>query len=239
MSTQQNANIRVRKSSARGHADHGWLNTYHTFSFADYYDPAHMGFRSLRVINDDTVAPGSGFGTHPHQDMEIISYVVQGALEHRDSMGNGSVIEAGHVQRMSAGTGILHSEFNPSQKEPVHFYQIWIEPKQYGLEPSYEETRVGDIKSQGGLKLLAGPEKHLGNVNIHQDALLYLGQLQKGEVLSHQTLQKRGIWIHVIDGHITVAGEPLAKGDSIRIENIAPINLAAQSTVEFLLFDLK
>src|ERR1051326_988262 len=166
--------IRVRKAAERGHFDHGWLDTHHTFAFGDYYDPAHMGFRSLRVINDDRVHPGQGFGMHGHRDMEIVTYVLEGALEHKDSMGNGSVLKAGELQRMTAGTGVRHSEFNPSAREPVHLYQIWLLPERRGLEPGYEERRFDQEEKRNRLRLVASPEGRLDSLKIHQDADLYL-----------------------------------------------------------------
>ena len=169
--------INLRKSLDRGHADHGWLNTYHTFSFADYHDPAHMGFRSLRVINEDRVAPGMGFGTHGHRDMEIISYVLEGALQHKDSLGNGSVLHPGEFQRISAGTGVRHSEFNPSATEPVHFYQIWLLPERIGIQPSYEQKLFTDGEKSGRLRLVASPDGAQGSLAIHQDARVYLATL--------------------------------------------------------------
>ena len=169
--------IQVRKAAERGHFDHGWLDTYHTFSFGDYYDPAHMGFRSLRVINDDRVQPGQGFGMHGHRDMEIVTYVLDGALQHKDSMGNGSIIRAGELQRMTAGTGVRHSEFNPSDKEWVHLYQIWLLPERKGLKPSYEELAVGEEEKRGRFRLVASPDGADGSLTIHQDARLYLASL--------------------------------------------------------------
>src|SRR6516164_11143998 len=173
--------IQVRKAVERGHFDHGWLNTYHTFSFADYYDPAQLGFRSLRVINDDRVAPGQGFGMHGHRDMEIVTYVLDGALEHRDSMGNGSVLRPGELQRMTAGTGIRHSEFNPSDREPVHLYQIWLLPERRGLQPGYEQKAFPEAERQGTLRLVASPTGERGSLTIRQDARLYLATLLDGE----------------------------------------------------------
>src|SRR2546421_11053824 len=169
--------ITIRPGNQRGHFDHGWLDTYHTFSFADYHDPAHMGFRALRVINEDRVDPGQGFGTHGHRDMEIVTYVLDGALEHRDSMGNGSILRAGELQRMTAGTGVRHSEFNPSDKESVHLYQIWLLPQRKGLEPSYEELALGEEQKRGRFRLVASPDGAEGGLTIHQDARLYLASV--------------------------------------------------------------
>ncbi len=228
--------IKIRKAADRGHADHGWLDSWHTFSFASYHDPDHMGFRTLRVINDDTVHGGKGFGTHPHRDMEILSYVIDGALEHKDSMGNGSVIRSGHVQRITAGTGIAHSEFNHSPDDPVHFLQIWIVPDRKGLEPSYAEA---DMSAAGrGMRLIASPAGTDGSIIIHQDARVYLGRMETGTELSHPTAAGRGIWVQVIAGEINVAGEDLAPGDGISVENLDRIPIEARSEAEFLLFDL-
>ncbi|MBZ0165351.1 MAG: pirin family protein [Candidatus Omnitrophica bacterium] len=230
------AKINIRKASDRGHADHGWLNSYHTFSFADYHDPQHMGFRSLRVINDDTVKGGMGFTKHQHRDMEIISYVIDGAMEHADSMGNGSVIRRGHVQRISAGKGIAHSEYNHSGSDPVHFLQIWIQPDRKGLEPSYEELPVA--AEGGGLRLIGSPEGKEGGVTIHQDARLYFGRMNAGATLAHNTAAGRGIWVQVIHGDVTVAGQTLSTGDGMSIENLEEVPIGADSQTEFLLFDL-
>jgi len=238
MSTKQQSIIKVRKADERGHANHGWLNSFHTFSFADYHDPQHMGFRSLRVINDDTVQPGKGFGEHAHRDMEIISYVIEGALEHKDSMGNGSVIKERNVQRISAGSGITHSEFNHSDKDPVHFLQIWIEPDEKGIKPSYEEISVNKIEHQNSLKLISSPDGQYDAMNIHQDSNIYIGRLKKNESVSHKTSQERGVWIQVIEGNIRVCDSDLAKGDGISIENSDQIEIDAQSQAEFLLLDL-
>src|SRR5437660_6566782 len=178
--------IRIRKAIERGHFDHGWLNTFHTFSFSDYYDPAHTGFRALRVINDDRVQPGQGFGMHGHQDMEIVTYVLEGALQHRDSLGNGSVLRAGQLQRMTAGTGVRHSEFNPSDKESVHLYQIWLLPQRKGLRPSYEELALDEDQKRGQFRLVASPDGADGSMTIHQDARLYLASLLPGEGIAHE-----------------------------------------------------
>jgi len=231
-------NIKVRPANERGHADHGWLNSFHTFSFADYQDPQHMGFRSLRVINDDTVQPGKGFGEHAHRDMEIISYVIEGALEHKDSMGNGSVIKEGNVQHISAGLGITHSEFNHSDKDPVHFLQIWIEPDKKGIQPFYNEISVKKDVNQNSLKRIGSPEGRDGGVAIHQDCHAYFGLLQKDETVSHKTSQERGIWIQVIKGELNINGINTHQGDGISIENEENINLSSTMDGEFLLFDL-
>src|SRR3954469_23823774 len=187
--------IRVRRAGERGHFDHGWLDTYHTFSFAGYYDPRHPGFRALRVINEDRVAPGRGFGTHPHEDMEIVTYVLSGALAHKDSLGTGSTIRPGELQRMTAGTGISHSEFNPSQTEPVHLYQIWLLPEREGLEPSYEQRAFSDDETRGRLRLVAARDGRDGALTIHQDAELYLGTLDEGRRISHPLRPGRHAWL--------------------------------------------
>jgi redox-sensitive bicupin YhaK (pirin superfamily) len=230
--------IRIHKAADRGHFDHGWLDTYHTFSFADYYDPAHMGFRSLRVINDDRVAPGRGFGMHGHQDMEIVTYVLDGALAHRDSMGNGSIIKAGELQRMTAGTGIRHSEFNPSDRDWVHLYQIWLLPQRKALTPSYEELSVGEEEKHGRFRLVASPEGADGSLTIHQDARLYLASLAPGEGVAHEIERGRAAWLQVLRGGVNVLGHDLAAGDGVAVteESAVPVQAAVPS--EVLLFDL-
>src|SRR3954471_19937482 len=201
--------IRIRQASQRGQADHGWLNSKHTFSFADYVDPAHMGFRSLRVINEDRVAPGMGFGTHPHRDMEIISYVLRGGLEHKDSIGTGSVIVPGDVQRMSAGTGVRHSEFNPSRTNAVHFLQIWIQPDRVGIEPSYEQKHFEPQEKRGRLRLIASADAREGSVTIHQDASVYAGLFDGDERAVHTLDADRRAYVHVVRGSIVVNDEKL------------------------------
>ena len=238
MTALQEPKINIRKANERGHADHGWLNSYHTFSFADYYDPRFMGFRTLRVINDDTVSPGQGFGAHAHHDMEIISYVISGALEHKDSMGNGSVIEPGNVQCISAGTGIKHSEFNHSKKENVHFLQIWIVPDRQGLKPSYQEAKIGRENNQV-LNLIGSPDGREKSALIHQDVFLYFGKMKMGEVQIYQTETQRGIWVQLIDGKIEVEAHALQPGDGISIESISKLNIKGIGSSQFLLFDLK
>ena len=230
--------IRVRTVSERAHANHGWLDTYHTFSFADYHDPKHMGFRSLRVINEDRVEAAQGFGTHPHRDMEIITYVLEGALEHKDSMGNGSVIRPGDVQRMSAGTGVLHSEFNASKTEPVHLLQIWIQPDSKGVAPGYEEKRVPREEISGKLKLLASPAKESGVVKLHQNARVYAAVLKKGEAASHDFEKGRGGWLQVARGFVELNQLPLSAGDGASIEDDPKISIRAKDDSEILLFDL-
>jgi len=230
--------IKVRKSDERGHASHGWLDTWHTFSFADYYDPEYMGFSSLRVINDDRIAAGAGFPTHPHRDMEIITYLLEGSLAHKDSMGNGSVIRPGDVQRMSAGTGIAHSEFNASDSEPIHLLQIWIQPNQKGLTPGYEQTTFSAAEKQGRLRLVASPDGRDGSVTIHQDAYLYAGLLNKGDHLSQTLAPGRSAYLHVARGEVELNGLHLNSGDGAAITEETNLDLATHSTAEILLFDL-
>jgi redox-sensitive bicupin YhaK (pirin superfamily) len=229
--------LTLRKSNDRGHADHGWLNSYHTFSFADYFDRKHMGFRALRVINEDRVSPGAGFGAHGHDNMEILSYVLSGALAHKDSMGHVETLRAGEFQRMSAGTGIVHSEYNGSDKEPVHFLQIWLKPGQHGLTPSYEQTALTDEQKLGKLVLLAAPEG--GVMKIHQDARVWIGQVEAGKQLTHTLDQGRGAWIHIVRGEATVNGNPVSSGDAIAVtdESAVAIQGVAPNT-EVLVFDL-
>lgn len=230
--------LTIRRSQERGHANHGWLDSYHTFSFANYYDPAHMGFRSLRVINEDWIAPERGFGTHPHRDMEIISYVLEGALEHKDSMGNGSIIRPGEVQRMSAGTGVTHSEFNPSSQEAAHLLQIWILPDTAGVEPSYEQKTFSAAEKTGQLRLIASRDGREGSVQIHQDANLYAAIVQPGETLTQDLNPDRGVWIQVAVGSVTVNGESLNAGDAAALTQETVLKLVGQSQAEVLVFDL-
>ena len=230
--------ISVRKAAERGHADHGWLDTWHTFSFSDYYDRRFMGFRVLRVINEDTVAPGRGFPTHGHRDMEIISYVLEGALEHRDSLGTGSVIRPGDVQRMSAGTGVRHSEFNASGTEPVHFLQIWIEPAAAGIAPGYEQKAFADADKQGRLRLVASPDGAEGSVTIHQDALVYATRLQAGEEVEHKLAPGRHAWVQLIRGALSVGGRRLEHGDGAAISGESAVRLVGEQDAEALVFDL-
>jgi len=234
-----NQNIKVRPANERGHANHGWLNSFHTFSFADYYDEQHMGFRSLRVINDDTVEAGQGFGTHGHKDMEIISYVIKGALEHKDSMGNGSVIKQGNIQRITAGKGITHSEFNHSKEDELKFLQIWIEPDQQGLNPSYQELSLNDIKEDNMLALFASNDKKDKVIHINQDARIYYGELQRDKETAYTAKKDRGIWIQMINGEIAVNDINLSKGDGLVIEEVENIQLKSTNNSRFLLFDLK
>lgn len=230
--------ITLRKAEDRGHANHGWLDTYHTFSFANYYDPKHMGFRALRVINEDYVSPTAGFGTHGHRDMEIITYVLEGALEHKDNIGNGSVIQPGEVQRMSAGTGILHSEFNHSETEAVHLLQIWLLPAQNGLSPSYEQRNFSPAKTPGKLHLVAAKDGREGAVTVHQDVDLYAAVLQKGDRLSHTLQPQRHAWVQVARGAITLNGLPLDASDGAAISNETEVVIEATKEAEILLFDL-
>jgi hypothetical protein len=230
--------ITLRKAGDRGHANHGWLDSFHSFSFADYYDPAHMGFGPLRVINEDRVEPGMGFGTHGHRDMEIVSYVLDGELEHKDSMGTGSIIVPGDVQRMSAGKGVLHSEFNPSRERKVHFLQIWIEPAVRGIAPSYEQANVPAAAKRGRLAPIAGPQGAGAAVTIHQDARLYAALLDGTERVTHALAPGRRAYVHVARGRVRVNGEPLAAGDAAKLEGEAAIALDQGEAAEVLLFDL-
>lgn len=230
--------INIRKADERGHTEIDWLDSWHTFSFGEYHDPQHMGFQSLRVINDDTVAPGGGFGTHPHRDMEIITMVLDGALEHKDSLGTGSVIRPGDVQRMSAGAGIRHSEFNQSPTEPVHFLQIWILPERNGLPPSYEQKTFAPEEKRGKLKLVAGPKSGHGALTVHQDVNLYLTSLARGETVTHSLKPGRHAWVHVATGAATLNGQALRAGDAAAVEQETTLTLAATESSEVLLFDL-
>jgi quercetin 2,3-dioxygenase len=230
--------IQVRKAAERGRFDHGWLDTYHTFSFADYYDPAHMGFRSLRVINDDRVQPGQGFGMHGHRDMEIVTYVLEGALQHRDSMGNGSVIRAGELQHMTAGAGVRHSEFNPSDKEVVHLYQIWLLPEREGLTPSYDQRAFSEDERQGRLRLVASPEGADGSLTIRQDARLYLSSLSTGESVNHELQAGRHAWLQVLRGRVKVNGALLETSDGAAISDERHVTVVGGHGAEVMLFDL-
>ncbi len=230
--------ITVRKSDERGHANHGWLDTYHTFSFDSYHDPNHMGFRTLRVINEDRVAPGAGFPTHGHRDMEILTYIVEGALEHRDSMGNGEVLRPGEIQRMSAGTGIRHSEFNPSPDDPVHLLQIWILPAQRGSEPGYEQISIGSGPTNGELQLIASPQGGAGAVRIGQDAKLFRGKLGAGSSVSHALAPSRHAYVQVVRGAVHANGSALSAGDGAAVSGEPVLSIAAKEDAEFLVFDL-
>ena len=230
--------ITIRKSEDRGHFDFGWLDTYHTFSFDQYYDPAHMHFRSLRVINEDRVQPAHGFPTHSHRDMEIITYILSGALEHRDSMGNGSVIRPGDVQRMSAGTGVSHSEFNPSDTEPVHLLQIWILPETGGLPPSYEEKHFSNEERRDRLRLIASKDGRDGSVRIHQDAQLYATALDAGKTVVHTLAENRYAWLQVARGTIRLNEIELKQGDGAAVRKESELRITAHDQAELLLFDL-
>lgn len=228
----------LRRSSERGHFNHGWLDTYHTFSFGDYYDPAQMGFRSLRVINEDRVEPGQGFGMHGHRDMEIVTLVLEGALEHRDSLGNGEVLRPGELQRMTAGTGIRHSEFNPSTNEPVHLYQIWLLPERPGLPPGYEQQRFDPAEQQGRWQVVASRDGRQGSLTIHQDATLLLATIQSGETLGRAFDANRHGWLQLLRGKATVDGAELAAGDGLALSGETELKVQAEDRTELLLFDL-
>lgn len=230
--------IKIRPATERGYANHGWLDSRHTFSFADYYDPAHMGFRQLRVINEDRVAPGQGFGTHPHRDMEIVSYVLDGALEHKDSMGTGSVIKPGDVQRMSAGTGVRHSEFNGSKFERVHFMQIWLMPAKLGIAPSYEQKTFSREEKDGRLRLVASPDGRDGSLTIHTDARLFAGLFGEGQKATHELASGRHAWVQVARGRVRVNGQELGAGDGAAISDEPAITLEGIDGSEVLVFDL-
>jgi len=229
--------MKIRRANERGHAEHGWLDTYHTFSFADYYDPKWMGFRSLRVINDDLVMPGMGFGTHPHRDMEIITYILSGALEHKDSMGHGRVIRAGEAQYMAAGTGVEHSEFNPSPDEAVHLLQIWIQPDRTGVTPRYAERSLADAPP-GTLRLVTSKTGRDGSMAIHQDADLWLAILETGNKVAHKLAKGRHAWVHVAEGEVLLNGKKLAGGDAAALSEETLLELSAAKPSQVLLFDL-
>jgi len=228
----------IRPAEERGHANHGWLDSHHTFSFANYHDPSQMGFRSLRVINDDRVAPGQGFGSHPHRDMEIISYVLEGGLEHRDSMGTGGVMRPGDVQRMSAGTGVLHSEFNASKSEPVHFLQIWLLPSRRGIKPSYEQKAFSRADKQGRLRLIASPDRRDGSVMVHADALVYSGVFDAGQTGELALAPGRHAWVHVANGTVRVNGRDMKAGDGAAISEESVVRVEGKDGGEILVFDL-
>lgn len=230
--------ILIRKADERGHADHGWLNAHHTFSFASYHDPRHMSFRALRVMNEDVVAPGSGFGTHPHRNMEIVTYILSGALEHKDSMGNGEVLRAGEFQRMSAGTGITHSEVNPSSTEPVHLYQIWLTPERSGIDPSYEQKKFPETERNNQFQLVASPNAESGSLKIHQDAKIYLANLEQGRHLEFQLTAGRHAWLQVLRGSAKLNDHELSTSDGVAIGGESELHLQANDSSEFLLFDL-
>lgn len=230
--------IRIRKAADRGHANYGWLDTYHTFSFGSYHDPDHAGFRSLRVMNEDFVAPGRGFGTHPHADMEIVTCVLEGALEHKDSMGNGEVLRPGEFQRMTAGTGITHSEFNPSAEEPVHLYQIWLHPERRGLEPSYEQRAFPDAELHNRLRVVASPDRAQGSLLIHLDARIYMSEIDAGVSLEHSLEEGRHAWLQVLRGSVSLNAELLSSGDGAAISGERRLAIAADDGARLLLFDL-
>jgi redox-sensitive bicupin YhaK (pirin superfamily) len=238
--------LQIRKSEERGHADHGWLDSHHSFSFADYYDPKHMGFRSLRVINEDWIAAGRGFGAHPHRDMEILTYVLEGKVAHKDSMGHEELLGPNEIQRMSAGTGVVHSEYNGSKTEPLHLLQIWIEPNKTGVKPTYEQIAFGAEEKHGAWKQLAGPDKAPGVAVIHQDAKLYVSELAAGAEISHDFKPGRHGWLQVVRGQVTVNGKELSGGDAVAVTGEPRIAIQAlkqetegePQTSEVLLFDL-
>ncbi len=230
--------IIIRHHDERGRAELGWLDSRHTFSFGTYHDPRHMGFRSLRVINEDRVAPGGGFGAHSHDNMEIISYVLDGTLEHKDSLGNGTTIRPGEVQRMTAGTGITHSEFNPSPTQSVHFLQIWILPDRDGLPPSYEQRFFSSSEEQGRLRLVASPEGSDGSVVLHQDARLYLSRLGAGDSVTHEIAPRRHAWLQVVSGAVTIDNHGLVAGDGAAVSGLQRLEIGADAGSEILLFDL-
>jgi len=230
--------VKLRKSRERGHANHGWLEARHSFSFAGYQDPEHMGFGPLRVINEDRVQAGRGFGSHGHRDMEIITYILEGALAHKDSMGNGSTIRPGDVQRMSAGSGVMHSEFNPSKDEPTHLLQIWIEPDRRGVEPSYEETHFPVESRQGRLRLIASSDGREGSVTIHQDAAVYATLLDGEQAVTHAVAVGRRVYVHVARGEVVVNGQPLSAGDALMAEDERQLALEHGRGAEVLVFDL-
>jgi quercetin 2,3-dioxygenase len=232
------AMITLRKAHDRGHFDHGWLDTYHTFSFGSYQDREQVGFRSLRVMNEDVIAPGRGFGTHPHNDMEIVTCVLEGALEHKDSMGNGEVLRPGEFQRMTAGTGITHSEFNPSPDEPTHLYQIWLRPERKGLTPSYEQKRFDPAEQHNALRLVASPEADNGSLKIHQDARIYLATLEDGTSLQHELAPGRHAWLQVLRGSVTLNDHELQTSDGAAVSDETQLSITATTDAQIMLFDL-
>lgn len=230
--------IRTRKADERGQADFGWLLAKYTFCFNRYYDPAHLQFRALRVMNEDVIAPGRGFGTHPHDNMEIVTYVLEGALEHRDSMGNGEVLRPGEFQRMTAGTGITHSEFNPSADQPTHLYQIWLLPERQGLAPSYEQKRFDAAGRANRLQLVASPDARESSLKIHQDTCIYLADIEPGQSLAHALPTGRHAWLQVLRGQVLLNGNALATGDGAAISDEPAIEIQATQKAEIMLFDL-
>ncbi|MDA0832155.1 MAG: pirin family protein [Planctomycetota bacterium] len=230
--------IQIRKSSDRGHADHGWLDTYHTFSFSTYQDTEHVRFRSLRVMNEDRIAPGQGFGTHPHRDMEIVTYVLEGALEHKDSMGNGEVLTPGEFQRMSAGTGITHSEFNPSATEPVHLYQIWLFPETKGIEPSYEQKRFAELVRHNQLQLVASRDAANGSLLIHQDVRIFLANIDTSQQIEYAIAEGRHAWLQVLRGSVMLNNQTLETSDGAAVSEETSLVIQAITDAEIMLFDL-
>jgi redox-sensitive bicupin YhaK (pirin superfamily) len=230
--------IKVRRSKDRGHVDHGWLDTRHTFSFGAYQDPEHMGFRALRVIDEDWVRPGQGFGTHGHRDMEIVSYVLDGVLEHRDSPGHGSVLRRGMFQRMSAGTGVRHTEFNHSSSEPVHFYQIWLLPERAGIKPSYEEKTFANSGNRNRLRLVASPDGRQGGLTIHQDSEIDLAQIEDGHAVQHVFPDGRHAWMQVLRGAVALNGVAVQAGDGVAVSDESELSITAKGLSEVMLFDL-
>lgn len=230
--------LQIRRSTDRGHADHGWLDTRYTFSFANYFDPAHVQFRALRVMNEDRISPGQGFGMHGHRDMEILTYVLEGALEHRDSLGNGEVLRPGEFQRMSAGTGIRHSEFNPSADQSVHLYQIWLLPERHGLAPSYEQKSFPVEGRTDRWQVVASSDARDGSLKIHQDARVHLANLDGGKTLMYRLESGRHAWLQVLRGKVRVNEETLAAGDGVGISAVSELTMAAEEAAEVLLFDL-
>ena len=230
--------LQIRRSNERGRFDFGWLDTRHTFSFGDYHDPQHMGFRTLRVMNEDRVQPGLGFGMHPHRDMEIVTLILRGALEHRDSLGNGEILRAGELQRMTAGTGIFHSEFNPSMTEPVHLYQIWLRPRERGLTPGYEQRRFDPAQRDGRWQLVATPDARDESLLIHQDATISLGRVRPGEPLTAEIGPERGAWFQVLDGRVQLDDQTLEAGDGISVEQRSAMTFRSTDGAELLWFDL-
>lgn len=231
--------LTIRRAADRGHVDHGWLDTFHTFSFADYFDAKHHHFRDLRVINEDRVAPGQGFGMHGHRDMEIVTYVLEGALQHMDSLGNGSILRPGEFQRMSAGSGIRHSEFNPSETEPVHLYQIWLFPNEHGITPSYEQKAFAETERLGRLRLVASPDGADGSLTIQQDARIFLSSLSAGDSVTHELVPGRHAWLQVLRGKVSLNGTPLDTSDGAAISDEQLLTLHADQPAEVMLFDLK
>ena len=230
--------IQLRKANERGYVDHGWLQANHTFSFGGYHDPAHIGFRSLRVMNEDRIQPGQGFGMHPHRDMEIVTYVLSGALEHQDSMGNGQVLTPGEFQHMSAGTGIMHSEFNPSATEPVHLYQIWLMPSEKGIEPSYEQRQFNDLQMTNQLCLVASPNSSNDSLQIHQDASIYLSKFDESQQIVQSLAPQRHAWLQVLRGQITLNDQLLGTSDGAAVSEESQLTITAETNSEIMLFDL-